>query len=219
MGFESRFEVRGPICFPKWTGVRVQLMPIVMHDLESIPPFLRHWKGAIVDLFEQSLDAHGVGYLTIDERFVAPGISHRRPGLHIDGMGAWGNGGHTAGARGMLTASNVEGCAAWRQGFLGLPRAAEDAGDPNEGDCEHLRAQCLDDNRVVLKASKIYFCEQFCVHESLPILAGGHRIFVRLSMPSNAPWPANCTPNPLGILPTGPISEPRRTVGEYAYQA
>jgi hypothetical protein len=49
-----------------------------------------------------------------------------------------------------------------------------------------------------------------CVHESVPVATDTERTFVRLSMPSTAPWFEGYTVNPKGILPTGPIL-PRRT--------
>ena len=44
-----------------------------------------------------------------------------------------------------------------------------------------------------------------CVHESLPMDRSVDRQFIRISMPSKAGWYSNCTPNPLGIEPEGPI--------------
>jgi hypothetical protein len=34
---------------------------------------------------------------------------------------------------------------------------------------------------------------------------------IRISMPNSAPWHEGCTPNPLGILPEGPLAERRST--------
>lgn len=47
------------------------------------------------------------------------------------------------------------------------------------------------------------------IHESIPQTQFVNRQFVRLSMPSTAPWFKGYAPNPVGVAPTGPIL-PRR---------
>lgn len=157
-----------------------------------------------------------VGYLTIDEKMVEPGETHRRRGLHVDGVYANGAGGWSGGsggggwgggdapgmkATGMLTVSSVSGCRAWCQDFKGWPGA--------EGECDHLSDQCQDESCAVLSPSVAYWLDALCVHESLPMKARTPRQFVRLSLPSTAPWFDGYTENPLGVKPTGPIL-PRR---------
>lgn len=53
-----------------------------------------------------------------------------------------------------------------------------------------------------------------CVHESVEQKEDCERIFVRLSMPSAAPWFEGYTKNPLGILPTGKILPKREFQAE-----
>jgi hypothetical protein len=214
--FSSNFQQMGTLRFPDWGGIRIQMMPIELGRLSAVPAFLFFWLPAIRRLFIASPVKEGIAYLTIDERFVRIGETHRRPGLHVDGMGAWGDGG-AWGKAGMLMSASAPGCVAWNQEFNGSPLAGKDPGDPDEGSSEHLREQCRDDSREFLKSSAIYWCEPLCVHELLPSGVNGFRSFVRLSMPSHSPWPANCTPNPLGVQPEGKIVGPRRTTGSYAY--
>jgi len=221
--FHSDFKEIGPIKFPVWTGIRIQMMPFVMHDMASLPPELAHWLAALTTVMASCREIVGVGYLTIDERVVKAGETHRRPGLHVDGMGNWGGG--SWGAKGMFMASGIPlngnlktpTCAAWRQDFIGSPLSGADPGDPMEGNCDHLRPQCLLGSRTLLKPDTVYWCDSMCVHESLPMPYSARRTFVRVSMPSDCPWPANCTPNPCGIKPGGPIAEPRRTEAQYRY--
>jgi hypothetical protein len=218
--FLSEIEERKPsLKFPEWGGTRIQLMPIIMHDHNSIPLGIWERYGFVIaTMFREVDNIEGVGYLTIDERFVPQGHYHRRPGLHVDGMGDWGKGGAWAGGGdgpGMLMASNEPACIAYPQEFTGAPYDPGDPSDPMEGNCEHLREQCL--KGISLKANVVYACSPLCVHETVPVTQDCFRQFVRMSMPSSCGWPANCTPNPLGIKPKGPIVMPRRVTGEYSY--
>ena len=200
--FSSRYERLAPIQFPHWTGVRIMMLPFLLEDIESLPDSLRHWAGATKQLCNLSHIKAGVAYLTIDERIVAAGDSHRRGGLHVDGVGsdgmagAWGGGGGGPWAKkGMLLASNPAGCRAYNQDFEGQPAS--------NGECEHLRTQCGDGE--LLEPNVAYWCDGLCVHESLPFQQDTQRTLVRLSMPSDAPWYQGYTRNPKGIKPTGPI--------------
>jgi hypothetical protein len=214
---ESYLVDLGAVYIPPWGGVRVQMMPVLMGDKNSIPRGLERFSSTIGKMFEASPCKDGVGYLTIDERFVKAGETHRRPGLHVDGMGSWGSGGGW-GKQGMLMTSNFSSCVAWQQEFYGEPIKGTDSGDPNEGDCEHLREQCEYGYKVFLKSFSLYWCGPMCVHEVIPCEQDYFRTFVRLSMPSDSEWPANCTPNPLGVKP-GKVGVPRRILGVYGYGA
>ncbi len=55
----------------------------------------------------------------------------------------------------------------------------------------------------------VYWMHGLCVHESVPQYKTVPRQFVRLSLPSRAPWFEGYTENPYGVMPTGPIL-PRR---------
>lgn len=55
------------------------------------------------------------------------------------------------------------------------------------------------------KPNKAYWLDGLCVHESIIQKEDTQRTFVRLSMPSTAPWFEGYTKNPLGIQPTGKI--------------
>lgn len=216
--FTSDFRELGPIHFPGFKGVRVQLMPIRIGEIETLPAelVLAGWMRAVLKISSFFPELKGkTGYLTIDQREVRAGETHRRPGLHVDGYGTWGRGGGW-GRSGMLMASSIPACSTWKQDFIGAPLTGKDCGDPNEGNCDHLKGQCRDDARIVLKPNVAYWCDALCVHESLPVAEDCKRTFIRLSFPSDSAWPVNCTRNPL-VDPIGPIGEPRRTVGRFAY--
>lgn len=213
MKWRSQVTDVGAVALPAPSGVRVLMMPFWLHDIRcSLPDFLAEWRAALTDLVEVAPCREGTGYLTIDERWTPAGTTQRRPGLHVDGWsvdgvdsGSWGGGGGGGGwgkgENGMLTIASHVGCAAWNQEFDGTPLPY--------GDCEHLRGQCHDEAREVLRAGTVYHLTGLTVHESIPLGAPAFRQFVRVSMPSDAGWPVSCTPNPLGILPIGPLMEKR----------
>lgn len=197
--FESVFEKRGGVTFPKHMGIRIMMMPVRLEDPETWPDSLKGYQGMLGDLVGLSSCQEGTGYLTVDERILEAGETMRRPGRHVDGVyrggvGGWAPEGPWAGG-GMLTASNVVGCMAWRGRFEGAP------GD--EGGCDHLRD--LGTEHELLEAGIAYWLDGLCVHESLPMKQRGPRSFVRLSMPSDAPWFEGYTENPLGVKPNGKV--------------
>lgn len=206
--FTSTFCYRGEVNLPAFSGTRVMMMPVRLGHIDSVPPDLAHYKDTIDALFRMGGHAGGIGYITIDEKTVHPGCTHRRAGLHVDGVyqgrvGAWGGGGGWGSVgNGMLTVSSHPNCRAWLQAFDGFP------GD--EGEADHLIPQCRDETSRVFAPGDVYWLDGLCVHESLPATTPIDRQFVRLSLPSNGPWFEGYSVNPLGVLPSGPVL-PRRT--------
>lgn len=185
-------------------------MPFHLHDIAGTLPENLQGYGSALDVMRRAVgptQREGVAYLTVDERQIERGASQRRPGLHVDGWhrdgqqatfgggGMWGGGGW--GRLGMVMASTHIGAVAYVQDFDGEPA--------EYGDCEHLRSQIDPDAKVTLYPGMAYGCGSLTVHESIPSPETCARQFLRLSLPSNAGWPASCTPNPLGIQPGGPI--------------
>jgi hypothetical protein len=202
--FTSSLQPIDVVTLPEYAGIRVMMMPFHTHDVRgSLPPDLARWAPVVERMATLSPD--GIGYLTIDEAIVRAGETHRRPGLHVDGVGpdgsagGWGGGGYAH--SGMTMVSSHVGCRAYGQAFHGKP-----AGD---GDCAHLASE-LDAKRAVdLRPGIIYLCSPMTVHEALPMTADTRRQFCRVSFPSSAPWYEGYTENPLGIRPAGPV-HPRR---------
>ncbi len=91
------------------------------------------------------------------------------------------------------------GCRALNQEFAGWPG--------RDGESEHLVSQA--GLWEIFKANVAYWVDGLCVHESMEMSETSDRQFVRLSLPSTAPWFEGYTKNPLGVLPTGQIL-PRR---------
>lgn len=223
--FFSNFIKKDITSFPAFTNTRIMMMPIVIGDLKSIPPALAHYHSMIKSVFTVSPENYKnqVGYLTIDESDIEKGSTHRRPGLHVDGLyrggvGGWGGAAPWAGSEdgilktlqssidsenlyhygpGMFLIASHSGCVAWRQEFEGMPGS--------NGECEHLASQCKDENKEVLQPNHIYWLNPLCVHAATSMPENTRRQLVRVSMPSKAPWFSEYTPNPLGLQPAGPI--------------
>lgn len=211
--FTSKFHKVGDIKLPPFSGTRVMMLPIIIGEQESMPDFVSHYRWTAWRLANMAPEHLGkVGYLTVDEKIVPAGLTHRRAGMHVDGgtMGAWGGGGPrpwASNATGMLTVSSAAGCRAWAQEFDG------EVG--HEGDCEHLRPQLLSEG-TLLDADEVYWLDGMCVHESISQMIQIQRQFIRLSLPSTAPWYEGYTENPLGVRPTGPILPRRKFMDEVA---
>lgn len=62
------------------------MMPFLLEDINSLPGGIRHYKETVEKLTELSPLRQGVAYLTIDEKLVRAGQTHRRTGLHVDGI-------------------------------------------------------------------------------------------------------------------------------------
>jgi hypothetical protein len=218
--FASTFkELSTSVPLPSFHGLRILMMPIIFGDNSTVP---YHDVVPMLDVMSKYMEIYkgNVVYLTIDQKELKSGETHRRQGLHVDGYpltdmddngGSWGGGGGGWGGgkgrdwcngSGLLTVSDVEGCRAWNQTFYGVPKP--------EGDCEHLRDECVDDYSEILKPYTLYWLSPSCVHESIPISMNNKRTFVRLSLPSECDWHEGCTPNPLGVKPTGRVKPQRR---------
>jgi hypothetical protein len=210
--FTSKFIRLGTVMLPEFSGLRIMMMPLVIGQKSSLPDYLDPWHSAIDHLWMWSFYQFGtdrdygkVGYLTIDEKIVQPGQTHRRPGLHVDGIyqgkaGAWGGGGGggwSGRESGAITVSSHIGCRAWMGDFDGWPGL--------EGECDHLVSQCHPENAVTFEAGVAYWFDGLCVHESIVQSQPVARQFVRLSLPSSAPWFEGYTKNPLGVLPSGAV--------------
>lgn len=207
--FNSKIDVLGLAKLPEFSGIRVLMMPFKIEDIENTIPF-ESWKPIMKKLMKVSPCKNGTGYLTIDELSLKAGDIHRRPGLHVDGWkdegnsGGWGGGGgwgSSVDGEGMLLITNVLGSVGYPQKFTGTPNQF--------GDCEHLRAQLSCSTPFNFEPNFIFRLDGLTVHESIPVKQDCNRQFVRVSMPSSANWNSSNTPSPFGILPEGPIVEPR----------
>ena len=199
---KSKFKKLEKLTLPLFSGVRVQMMPLDFANPHLIPESLQHYLPTIQKLIDMSDYKSGIGYITIDEKFVKAGTSHRRPGIHIDDY-SWGGGsggGTVWGSRGMLLVSNVIGCKAWSQNVVGRPG--------KDGDCSHLAPQLKEENSILLEPNHVYWLDGKCIHESIPVTEDCYRQFIRLSNPNNFDWYKGYTENPY-VQPAGKIQPER----------
>lgn len=206
--FKSELKNLGVVQLPIFTGTRIMMMPFLLEDVVSIPGEHAQWRGFVASILQKSgAPKVGTAYLTIDESLVEGGETQRRPGLHVDGIGpegkegGWGGGGGW-GTNGMIVAASVAGCNVYAGNFNGYPGA--------NGDCSHLKDECNTKERILLDSNQAYWLGPMTVHEVFPMEKTTERQFVRISMPSTAPWYEGYTENRNGIKPTGPI-HPART--------
>ena len=180
------------------------MLPFRLDNIATLPDYLFEWFPTVKKMVAVSPCKSGVGYLTVDQKFVKAGETPRRSGLHVDGVyldgpGVWGGGPWGSIKDGMITISDKVGCRAWRGTFEGWP--------DSEGGCAHF-AHLLGEP-TIFEAGQMYWVGGLCIHESLPQPVDTFRTFVRLSMPSDAPWFEGYTVNPR-VSPTGPIYSRRK---------
>lgn len=204
--FLSRYEIlANQLCFPEYTGTRIMMMPLVLG--ESYQTLVPQYDSLLSEIFAHTdKELLGqVGYLTIDEQHLKEGETLRRPGLHVDGIyngeaGGWGGGRGGGGGgpwagNGMLLLSSTPHCRIYSGKFEGWPK--------DEGECDHL--DLFGKSIHIIRPGTLYWMNPLCVHESIPVGDTTVRQFLRLSLPSTAPWFEGYTENPDGTQPTGKI--------------
>lgn len=221
-------EDRVTIVFPEPSGININMMPINLRDLASLPDYCKPYE-QIIKYCSQTvpdfdylkyvpIQSH-IGYLTIMESDVVQGHSQRRPGLHIESplkvidggklrkdtyVLNWGRGSYTVDKclDGIYMASNVpDSCAVWPSTILN----PEDVID-NHGSVESMR-RYLGPGRKLADGELCWFTDR-TPHESLPVAQDTQRSFFRLVVGSISVWYSkHNTPNPYGILPDCPISD------------
>lgn len=182
------------IDFPRFTGRRLMMLPFDVEDPDSLHPAqVGGYAPIVFALLAQVEHRPGVGYLTIDEGLVEAGTTQRRPGLHVDGCGAYGGGGGYA-REGMILAASCD---------PPLLYDVEAAAPSAEGDCEHERGRL--GTPLDMRAGEAWWCASHCVHESQPMSQPmsqtGPRQFLRISLPSDAAFHWPYTPNIMGVQP------------------
>ena len=216
--------------FPKPTDININMMPFVMESdfkKTKLPRNLRfYWESVIKHCIVDS-EVGNIGYLTIDERYVDEGLSHRRPGVHTESPGvtmlkkgrgiatpkylSWGEGLFLSKSLklegGIYMASNVENsCRVWN---CQIQRPEVDSLDivGKHGDVEHLR-EWLSENSEVMEANRVYWITDRTPHESLPLAKGTYRQFFRLVTSLVGVWfQDHSTKNPNGVVPDPKITK------------
>jgi hypothetical protein len=196
----SKIHAVARVALPEFRGDQ-----LYMHHLDvqkpKLPAQYGRWASTIEALLPSIPMSEGIVYLTIDEKQLVPGQTHRRGGAHIDGI--WNPaardhhvpGGHimpahTAGrwqggywddpkaGGGLLLLSNVEGC----RGYLGEFDAIPGEG----GDMQHVREQLDAADSFIMEPNIAYLCNVWAVHESIPVARPMNRSLIRLTLPEEA---------------------------------
>mmetsp|Transcript_21636 Transcript_21636/g.48344 ORF Transcript_21636/g.48344 Transcript_21636/m.48344 type:complete len:456 (+) Transcript_21636:59-1426(+) len=220
----------GNVTFPPPAGRNVNMMPIVLGDIDSLPEDLQPYYPLIDSCPFVREELGQIAYLTVHESFVDAGATQRRPGLHIESPGVFPdpipvvvNEGETAAAPPVCAFTPaVEH--PWGMGMFFGPDHYEggiyfasnvdqtsqvfdalvDRTVPGiidrHGGCEHLRP--LLQGGTPLQAGDLVWMTDCTPHEALPQAQAGPRQFFRLVMPYISHWFADhSTPNPKVPLP------------------
>jgi hypothetical protein len=192
----------GRVNIPAFQGLGVMMMPFRWDD--PARTLTARQIGGWVDTIEDLcwlVPSEGIGYVTIDERVVPEGQTHRRPGWHVDGHGVWGAP-SPYGRGGMILLSSTVG-AEYVTGDIDVHPDAEGGCDTFIGEGDRM------------EAGVAYWCAPMCLHRSVPMQQTTRRQLLRLSMPSMEPhhWPF--TPNETGVQPVTPRGPDRSTFMAY----
>lgn len=184
--------------------VAINMMPIVVEDLSTYTDDTLRYRDIIKVCSHVSGLNNKKCYLTIHESWVAPGLTQRRKGLHVEspriGEGKnefyyWGQGECLVDRPdgGIFMASNVTGsCEVYN---VKIDTDAIGLG----GDIEHLRSALPKDSRKLLKAGELVWITDRTPHSSLPVDHLVYRQFFRLVTSNISAWYSqHSTANPLG---------------------
>ncbi|KAJ3141902.1 hypothetical protein HK100_005816 [Physocladia obscura] len=211
-------------------SLNINMMPFVMGHTNTLPDNCKRYAKLIDACIRRvSHEEDKVGYLTVQESWVEPGNTQRRPGLHVETPGIlklgstfkpimvhWGWGstdrnlvpsGSADITGGIFMASSIpDSCAIWPCVIDNVSNAGVDS----LGSMEHLRAALeraskdQDDAEVFLQpANRLVWITDRTPHESLPVKRRVFRQYFRLVTSNVNVWYADhSTPNPLGVLPS-----------------
>ncbi len=176
--------------FPKFTGIKCNMMPFIQGDSSSLPKEYRSYSKLIDENF---LEKGKVGYLTIQESFVKGGKSQRgynssgiTRNVHVEvgrrnDLNCWGNGGGSWGGRintvleddtKVLIANSVSNtCRLWD---------VEDRSYTKDGDLGEYIDKYPEDSGMLLKAGELAKISIFTPHECVSQLQDSNRQFFRI---------------------------------------
>lgn len=174
------------------------MIPIDLSQKCDLPIGLREWEKVVDHVTKHLPIKSGTAYVTIDEREIPGGATHRRPGAHVDGnyfgpQNGWGGGGwhrndHTGGV--MLLASSA-GAVAWEGEVSDDPTPWNNEGSadgPSDGgDCEHMRRELASLDKTELKSNVLYWMNSGGIHESIPVKSNTKRSLLRITLPPDYP--------------------------------
>lgn len=185
---------------PSFNSERLYMHPIDLSKPLSLPDGFERWLNTIQEVLSFSPTNKGIAYITIDQKEVSKGKSHRRGGAHTDGnyLFGWGGGGgwltgtngrqlseekhnlqYNSETGGMLIVSDYSACKGWNGELNGIPNQG--------GCCEHLREQFDNLEEINLEKNKVYWMNSTAIHESLPLEEDYKRTLLRITLPADSP--------------------------------
>jgi hypothetical protein len=188
------------VTFPTPTDLSVNMMPIIMGDLVSVPDPLR---GYLPLINACDFEPGTTVYLTVQESQVASGASQRRGGIHTEGFnpdglselyggGEWGGG--WGGSKGIFMASSDGACRIWNQETHDVNHHGE------------LRHDINLEEAIECEPSVLYWMTDRTPHQALPSKEEGYRQFFRLVSEDVSVWfSEHNSPNPTGVVPGCPV--------------
>lgn len=177
------------VAFPTPADRKVNMMPIVMGDDDTVPDDL---KGYLPLIRQCDLDEGSTVYLTVHESFVEEGESQRRGGAHIEAPTGMSWGGTWGGMdKGLYMASTDGRTLLWDY-------VSEDGDSHGALEPEGPSFMAL--------PNMMYWLTDHTPHEAVVADKSGYRQFFRLVSEDVSVWfTQHNTPNPLGVMPTCPM--------------
>lgn len=189
----SNFHAVSTVAFPAFSGINISMMPFVIGETASIPEEFHAYLPMIEACPLPDAEAGQVGYLTIDERYVAEG-SHRRGGIHTEGFGSvsWGGGGWGA-TNGLYMANSVpQSCALYDARIEHSGKGGEVTDAQIAGVAMHA-----------MDAEVLYWMHDRTPHASLPVTQTERQFFRLVTSDVSVWYVDHSTPNRLGVQPRG----------------
>jgi hypothetical protein len=195
----SNSTVVAPIKFPEYTGVRTYMVTTTGVNV-VLPENLKPYEEQVQNLCDV-VGHKGTIHVTVDEKELTEGETHRKPEPHVDGrflqdgQFSWGhaNAGNFEGFNcgwdhavvsgwnhtcneipnrmAVAVASNVPACRVFHGIFEGTPS--------EQGSLQHIANQ-LGKGQIV-SANNWHLLSPDCVHESLPVNFDCKRSFIRVA--------------------------------------
>lgn len=179
----------GPVAFPEFHGIMINMMPVIVGDADSLPGDIVEYLPLINDT---DLEQGSLAYLTVRESIIIGARKQSRGGIHVEAprLNAWGGGawGGMSSDKGVYMASTDGACEVW---------------DELAHDRDYQGACAVTTRPEKMKASTLYWITDKTPHAALPSTEGTVRQFFRLVSDEVSVWYSqHNTKNPRGILPS-----------------
>lgn len=182
------FKESGLANFPKFSGAMINMMPVIVGDIDSLPSELQAYD-SLINM--TGLKKGSLAYLTIRESLISSDMPQSRGGIHVEaplncswGGGAWGG---ISADKGVYMASTDGACNVWDE-FI----EERDA----HGGCSPKTIG------LKMKPSTLYWMTDRTPHQALSSEIGTKRQFFRLVSDEISVWYSqHNTKNPTGVVP------------------